>query len=152
LIVRVPKRLSDDFVTVARSEHEDLAAQLAELQARIEHFEALASEARDEAESIARSIRDLEELLGISSQIAFCEINETLRGERLREVAFDVLRECVREGEAIHYRAWFDALVEAGYRIVGKDPLATFLTHVSRIERVEPVGRRSGLYRLRLAA
>lgn len=42
--------------------------------------------------------------------------------------------------------------MDAGYRVSGKDPLATFLTHVSRIDRVAPVGRRSGLYRLRLAA
>ena len=103
--------LSNDFVTAARSEHEKLAAQLAEMQARIEHFEALAAEAREGAASVARSIRDLEELLGISSQIAFCEIDEVLRGERLREVAFDVLRDRAQEGEAIHYRAlglvWF---------------------------------------------
>ncbi len=144
--------LSNDFVTAARSEHEKLAAQLAEMQARIEHFEALAAEAREGAASVARSIRDLEELLGISSQIAFCEIDEVLRGERLREVAFDVLRDRAQEGEAIHYRAWFDAVAEAGYRVAGKDPLATFLTQISRIDRVEAVGRRSGLYRLRIAA
>jgi hypothetical protein len=150
--VRVSGPLSDDFVTAARAEREKLAVELAELQARIEHFDALVAEARDEADSVTRSIRDLEELLGIAPQIAFCEINETLRGERLREVALEVLREHVREGEPIHYRAWFDALVDAGYRVVGKDPLATFLTHISRIERVEAVGRRTGLYRLRLAA
>jgi hypothetical protein len=150
--VRVSGPLSDDFVTAARDEREKLAVELAELQARIENFDALAAEARDEADSVARSIRDLEELLGIAPQIAFCEINETLRGERLREVALEVLCEHVREGEPMHYRAWFDALVDAGYRVVGKDPLATFLTHVSRIERVEAVGRRTGLYRLRLAA
>jgi hypothetical protein len=147
-----PKPLSDDFVAAARAERENLAAQLAEVKKRIEHFDTLATEAREEAESVERSIREIEELLGISTQIAMCQISETLRGERLREVALDVLRERARNGEAVHYRAWFDALVEAGYRVTGKDPLATFLTQITRIDRVEAVGRRSGLYRLRLAA
>jgi len=42
--------------------------------------------------------------------------------------------------------------VQSGYRILGRDPLATFLTQITRIEKVESVGRRSGLYRLRIAA
>jgi hypothetical protein len=39
-------------------------------------------------------------------------------------------------------------VVANGYRIGGKDPVATFLTQVARVESVERVGRRSGLYRL----
>ena len=80
------------------------------------------------------------------------EMSEELRGERLREVAIQIIRERAGNGEPIHYRVWYDALVEAGYRVVGKEPLAVFLTQVSRIDRVEKVGRRTGLYRLRLAA
>ena len=34
----------------------------------------------------------------------------------------------------------------SGYTVGGKDPLATFLASMSRSERVEAVGRRSGLY------
>jgi hypothetical protein len=147
-----PKPLSEDFVAAAEGERDKLGAQLEEAQERIKHFETLAAEAREQAESVARSLQDIEELLGISPQIAMCEIAEILRGERLREVALDVLRERARDGESMHYRAWFDALLEAGYRVTGKDPLATFLTQISRIDRVEPVGRRSGLYRLGLAA
>jgi hypothetical protein len=64
----------------------------------------------------------------------------------------EVLRLQSASGDPIHYRAWFEALVESGYRVSGRDPLATFLTQVSRIDRVEKVGRRSGLYRLRVAA
>jgi hypothetical protein len=146
------KPLSGDFIAAATAEREKLVTQLTEALERIEQFETLVAEAREEAESLTRSIRDIEELLGISSQIALCEISEVLRGERLREVALDVLTARAGDGQPIHYRAWFDALVDAGYRVSGKDPLATFLTHVSRIDRVEPVGRRSGLYRLRLAA
>ncbi len=144
--------LSSDFVAAAVAERENLLARLTDIRERIEHFEALASEAREEAASLSSSIRAIEEMVGLSPQIAMCEISEELRGERLREVALDVLRGQSSPGESIHYRAWFDALVESGYRVSGRDPLATFLTQVSRIERVEKVGRRSGLYRLRVAA
>jgi hypothetical protein len=150
--VLAPRPLSDSFVDVANVEREQLAAQLAEVQARIEHFETLAIEARAEAESLARLIRDLEEVLGIAPQIAMCEIDEELRGERLREVALAVLREKAGDGTPIHYRDWFKALTQAGYRVMGRDPLACFLTQVSRIDRVQKIGRRSGLYRLRVAA
>jgi hypothetical protein len=143
---------STDFLNAARAERELLAARLAEAHERIEHFETLAREARDEAQSLESSIRAIEEVAGLAPQLAICELSEELRGERLREVALEVLRDRAGDGDPIHYRAWFDALVESGYRVIGKDPLATFLTHVSRIERVERVGRRSGLYRLRLTA
>jgi hypothetical protein len=150
--VASPKALSEEFVAAAHLEREQLASRLREAQERVEHFEALAGEARSDAESLTRMIRDLEEMLGISPQLAICEIDEALRGERLREVALAVLRDMAGDGAPIHYRDWFGALREAGFRVVGKDPLASFLTQISRIERVEKLGRRSGLYRLRLAA
>ncbi len=34
--------------------------------------------------------------------------------------------------EALHYRQWYDLLVNAGFRVAGKDPLAVFLTQLSR--------------------
>ena len=147
-----PQPLSESFVAAAKTEREKLQARLIEAQEHVQHFETLATEAREEAESVAQLIRDLDEILGLSPQIAMCELDVELRGERLREVALDVLRAKVGCGEPIHYREWFDALVEAGYRVSGKDPLASFLTQVSRIAPVEKIGRRSGLYRLRLAA
>lgn len=147
-----PKPLSEDFVAAAVAERHKLLARLSQAQEREEHFDTLATQARDEGAALAASIRAIEETVGLSPQIAMCEISEELRGERLREVALEVLRDRAGDGDPIHYRAWFEALIESGYRVIGKDPLATFLTHVSRIERVERVGRRSGLYRLRLAA
>jgi hypothetical protein len=148
----LPKPLSAEFVAAAQTERDKLLARKAEAHERATHFEALAEQARGEEAALAASIRDIEETVGISPQIALCEICEELRGERLREVALEVLRERATDGDPIHYRAWFEALVESGYRVSGKDPVASFLTQVSRIERVEKVGRRSGLYRLRVAA
>jgi hypothetical protein len=144
--------VSSDFLKAAETERDLLAERLVEAQERIEHFEALVAEVRDEAEALAARIRGIEEVAGLAPQMAICNINEELRGERLREVAVDVLRQLAASGDPIHYRAWFDELVESGFRVTGRDPLATFLTQVRRIDQVESVGRRSGLYRLRAAA
>jgi hypothetical protein len=143
---------SSDFLKAAKAERDLLADRLAEVQQRIEHFEALATAAREKAESLSASIRAIEEVAGLAPQLAICEISEELRGERLRDVALEMLERLSASGDPVHYRIWFEALVRSGYRLSGRDPLATFLTHVTRIESVERVGRRSGLYRLRVAA
>src|ERR1019366_6713751 len=131
-------------------ERDVLAARLAEVKERVEHFDTLASEAREEAKSLVDSIHAIEEVAGLAPQLAMCEISVELRGERLREVALEVLQRLSASGDPVHYRIWFDALVHSGYRILGRDPLASFLTQITRIDKVESVGRRSGLYRLRL--
>jgi hypothetical protein len=143
---------SSNFVEAAKAERDLLAARLADTRERLEHFETLAAEAREEVCSLTDSIRSIEEVAGLAPQLAICEISEELRGERLREVALEVLKRISTAGDPVHYRLWFEALVRSGYRISGRDPLATFLTQVTRIDRVESVGRRSGLYRLRIAA
>ncbi len=146
------KALSSDFLEAARVERDLLVTRLAEVQERVEHFETLAAEAREEAKSLADSIRAIEEVAGLAPQLAMCEICEELRGERLREVALEVLRRLSVSGDPVHYRLWFETLVQAGFRVSGRDPLATFLTQITRIDKVESVGRRSGLYRLKAAA
>jgi hypothetical protein len=143
---------SSDFVEAAKAERDLLTVRLNEAQKRLDHFETLSAEARDDVQSLTDSIQAIEEVAGIAPQLALCEISEELRGERLREVALEVLERLSASGDSIHYRAWFEALVESGFRVSGRDPLATFLTQIGRIDRVESVGRRSGLYRLRLAA
>jgi hypothetical protein len=143
---------SNDFLEAAKAERDLLAARLAEVQERVDHFEALAAEAREEAKSLADSVRAIEEVAGLAPQLAICAISEELRGERLREVALEVLHRLTASGDPVHYRVWFEALVESGYRVSGRDPLATFLTQITRIKNVQSVGRRSGLYRLRIAA
>jgi hypothetical protein len=144
--------MSNDFLIAARAERDRLATRLAETQERVEHFKTLAAEAREQAKSLSDSIRAVEEVAGLAPQLAICEISEELRGERLREVALEVLQRLSASGDPVHYRVWFATLVDSGYRISGRDPLATFLTQVTRIDRVQSVGRRSGLYQLKVAA
>jgi len=68
-----------------------------------------------------------------------------LRGPAIREVAVALL---VADGrDALHYRVWFDLLTEAGYDVAGKDPLAVFLTQITRSPAVRK-GARPGEYAL----
>jgi vacuolar-type H+-ATPase subunit I/STV1 len=70
-----------------------------------------------------------------------------IRGARIRETAVRLLAVVSEPHEAVHYRDWFELLTSRGYRPAGKDPLATFLTQVSR----SPVVQRTtsaGMYTL----
>jgi hypothetical protein len=60
------------------------------------------------------------------------ENRTVLRGPAIREAAVRVLIAQPGPIEALHYRRWYELLVEAGYHIAGKDPLAVFLTQLSR--------------------
>ena len=55
-----------------------------------------------------------------------------LRGPAIREAAVRVLLAQPEPIEALHYREWYELLVGAGFRIAGKDPVAVFLTQLSR--------------------
>lgn len=140
--------LSESFVVSAGAERTALLERFNECRARSEQYAALADEAAREAERYARTIRELGEILGLEDQLSIVNLSEQIRGERLREVAAEVLWQHHRVGEVVHYKEWFDLVVAEGHRIGGKNPTATFLTQVARVESVERVGRRSGLYRL----
>jgi hypothetical protein len=77
--------------------------------------------------------------------------SSTLRGPAIRAAAVSALLAHPRRPEALHYREWFDLLTEAGYSIAGKDPLAVFLTQLSRSPVVRR-GTQSGVYELELQA
>lgn len=75
-----------------------------------------------------------------------------LKGAAIRAAAVAVLLEQPEGATApIHYREWFRALERAGHRVAGKDPLAVFLTQISRSPLVRR-GPESGLYELDLEA
>jgi chromosome segregation ATPase len=74
-----------------------------------------------------------------------------LRGPAIRQTAVKLLLDDPQHPQALHYRDWFALLERAGYAVAGKDPLAVFLTQISR----SPVVRRStqsGVYELNLDA
>jgi hypothetical protein len=149
--MRRPK-LSPGFEETAARERELLLGRYAECTARAEHHNELAAKATREADRYAKTIRELGELLGIEDQLSLSDLSDQLRGERLREVAAEVLWRNFHAGDVVHYKQWLERVVAEGYQIGGKNPTATFLTQVARVESVERVGRRSGLYRLSATA
>ena len=144
--------LTPGFEDTAAREREILLERYTECKARAEHHHELAADATREAERYAKTIRELGELLGIEDQLSLSDLSDQLRGERLREVAADVLWRNFHAGDVVHYKQWQECVVSEGYRIGGKNPTATFLTQVARVESVERIGRRSGLYKLTATA
>jgi hypothetical protein len=144
--------LSPDFKASAAAEREVLLERYEAARASAEHHAALAAEFASEADSYARTIRELGELLEIEDQLSITTLSAELRGERLRTIAAEVLWRHHRLGDVVHYKQWFKLVVADGHTIGGKNPAATFLTQIARIDTVERLGRRSGLYRLVVAA
>jgi hypothetical protein len=147
-MTKIPIVLSDEFKASATLERAALVSRYEEACGLSAHHAHLSEEAAREAERYAKTIRELGELLDIEDQLSIVQLSDQLRGERLREIAADVLWRHHRVGDVVHYKQWFDLVVADGYRIGGKNPGATFLTQVARVESVERVGRRSGLYKL----
>lgn len=147
----LPVPLSEGFREAAIAEREELRTRFERCVRRSQHHAEQAAEAAREAERYARTLRELGEILGVEDQLSLSSLNEDLRGERLRDIAAQVLWRHFHEGDVVHYKQWYKLVVDEGHRIGGKNPFATFLTQVARVATVERVGRRSGLYRLRAA-
>lgn len=144
--------LSEGFRLTALAEREQLIARYEECRARHEELLYQAQEVALEAERYLKTIRELGEVLEIEDQLSMTVLSDDLRGERLREIAADVLWRHHKVGDVVHYKDWLALVVSEGHRIGGKNSAATFLTQVSREKTVERVGRRTGLYRLVAAA
>jgi hypothetical protein len=141
------KRVHD---TVAR-ERDVVAARLTALEEQSRRLHGLAAAVDADISETARLLRGIDEMLGRAPQLSLDGLDREVRGQKLRELAVELLRKKKGRGAVIHYRDWYEMLVATGIRVGGRDPLATFLTHVSRADDVESVRPRSGLYRLRVA-
>ena len=95
-----------------------------------------------------RLLSEVEVLMHLRPPRRLERLDRQLRGRRLQEVAVEILRSRAADRRPVHYREWFAYLRAEGYEVAGRDPLATFLTQISRAEGVERVGVRRGLYRL----
>jgi hypothetical protein len=140
--------LSDDFRASALAEREKLLSLYEECRRTHESRLAEAEAAALEADRCARTIRELGELLGIEDQLSIVGLTEELRGERLRQVAAELVFQHFEPGQIFHYKEWLALVTAEGYCVGGKNPAATFLTQVARVEGVERQGRRTGLYRI----
>jgi hypothetical protein len=149
--VRTPLELSEGARQVIEVEREAAAARAADLRRQSESLHALVDQVDAELVSAERLLRRMDEMLGLAPQLAIDDLGDELRGQRLREVAVEVLRDRRAVGSVIHYTEWFDLLMREGVRVGGKNPAATFLTQITKAPQVESVAPRSGLYRLRAA-
>jgi hypothetical protein len=129
----------------------DIATRVRAGRERADQLRALAEHSEAQAARDERLLAELESALGLADQLRLEDLDPRLGGQRLEQIAVELLRQERQFGEAIHYREWFGLVRRAGYEVTGKDPLATFLTQLRRSRTVEAVGARSGLYRLRAA-
>jgi hypothetical protein len=129
-------------------EYRALVAQVVEQRERADRLRLLADQVDENAVRDEHLLGELASLLGKDPQLRLEDLDARLRGQRLREVAVEVLRREVGPGHPIHYKQWYGLLTAAGYRVAGRDPVATFLAQVHRAGEVERIGNRTGRYQL----
>lgn len=129
-----------------QAEYRALAASVAQQRERAERLQQLADHARSQAQRDEEALTDLARILGLDPQTCLEQLDERLRGQRLAEIAVNVLTEAHGAGHPTHYKEWYGLLRAAGFSVAGKDPVASFLAAVSRSPQVRGVGQRSGLY------
>ena len=132
-------------------EHRALVERIRAQREQIDRLWALAERLEEQARRDEHLLSELESALGLADQLRLEELDARLRGRRLQEVAVEVLAERFGAGREIHYRDWYALLKGSGYRVGGRDPLATFLAQVNRAPNVERIGQRTGRYRLQAA-
>jgi hypothetical protein len=86
-------------------------------------------------------------VVSVAPACTLAPVATPLRGPDIRAAAVRVLLEHPERPDALHYREWFAALRDAGYAVAGKEPLAVFLTQLSRSPVVRK-GTQSGVYEL----
>lgn len=146
-----PSPLSDSFRATAMAERDELVELYQRARERHEAHAVQAEAAAFEADRYLTTARELGELLGVEDQLSISTLTAELRGERLREVAAQVVFRHFRPHEQFHYKQWLELVVAEGYRIGGKNPAATFLTQVAQVDGVVRVGRRTGIYQIEKA-
>ncbi len=144
-------QLADPAELAIAQEYVSLKKRIIEVRQRADRLRALAEHLEQQASEDEHTLGQLEGVLGLAAQLQIEQLDRELGGKRLQEIAVDVLAREIQPGQAVHYRDWYALLCAAGYRVRGKDPLASFLAQINRAERIEPVGGRSGRYRLRAA-
>lgn len=139
---------SAELTEQAEREATSLRERALTARAEAEALVAQAARELEEAAALEQRALDLDELCGRAPQLSLAYEDEALRGQRLREEAVRVLVESDQVGSAIHYKRWFQLLTDAGLRVFGKNPLASFLTEISRIPLVHRVENEAGTYKL----
>jgi hypothetical protein len=137
-----------DLTSSLCAEYELLLVRVTQQREQADRLRALAEQLEERTAADEHLLEELAGALGLASQLRIEDLSPRLRGQRLQEVALQVLETHWGTQREIHYRQWFDLVQAQGYRVGGKDPVATFLSQVHRAPGVVSVGRRSGRYQL----
>lgn len=139
---------SDEFAQTARAEAARLAARAQEIRTRGERWVERGGDLLREADRLDQRVRELDELLGRAPQLRLDLQTRQLQGQALREEAARILLDQRGVRVAIHYREWFELVIAEGLTVAGKDPLATFLTSITRSPVIARVDAGQGVYQL----
>ena len=155
---------SSRFVRAAIAERDELLRHRAQLGAERDSV-------RDELRRLDEALGDVDQRVAILEQLiepAADGLQTTAREQRalhgdpvdrelptgrpvsgpaIRAAAVKVLLEQPEYIEALHYRRWYELTREAGYAVSGKDPLAVFLTQITRSPVVRKTNQ-AGIYEL----
>ncbi|HET6303829.1 MAG TPA: hypothetical protein VFG80_03540 [Myxococcota bacterium] len=126
----------------ARASEGELRECLAEQRRLLAQARELVRAAEREVQRLEVALNALEGLSG--------DAPPALGGRRLAELAIELLR-ASEHPQPLHYQDWYELVARGGYVVAASDPLATFLTAITRDERIERVGVRTGMYQLREA-
>jgi hypothetical protein len=148
----MPRTESDAAELALAQEYLALKNRLAEARERADRLRRLADHLDEQVTRDECAIRELEGALGMRAQLQIEALDSELRGRRVQEVAVQVLARDHGFGKPVHYKDWYALLRAAGYRVKGKDPIASFLAQVSRADGVEALRQHSGLYQHTTAA
>lgn len=140
-------RFSEAFLSQAAVERDQLVRIVSDAESQVTRLRKALAEAETTLSLQRSALIEVEEILGVSSQLPLEGQGLRLGGRELRDKAFEVLVSSEVTGP-IHYTQWFGLLVAQGYGVRGQNPLATFLTQISRDDRVKSVGAKSGKYEL----
>lgn len=141
-----PLRETDAFVV---NESRRLRVQIDEREEQLTRVRSFLGHLEAQQDADTRMLEELEALLELSPQLRLESLDRRLRGQRLQEVAIELLHRELGAGHPVHYRDWYALVRRAGHEVAGKNPLGSFLTQIARAPDVERVGERTGLYRLR---
>jgi hypothetical protein len=133
-------------------QYEELSARAVQHRERAELLQRMADQANAQAVKDERLLDELAGTLGMACQLRIEQLDRRLRGQRLQEIAVEILAAKLTPGETVHYKQWFSWVEAEGFRVGGKDPQATFLAQVARSPRIVSAGRRSGRYGLAFPA